>query len=110
MTITPTFAAGSLCLHVTGRLDALTSRDFETKCLESVAANPPRVVLNFEGVNYVSSAGVHAIVAVGKTVQKCGGVLALCGLKGTVQTVLEVSGLYSTFPVYESAEAALESR
>lgn len=110
MTITPIQAAGSLILNITGRIDALTSPEFQTRCQEPLAANPPKVVMNFEGVDYVSSAGVHAIVAVGKSVQKRGGVLALCGLKGTVKTVLEVSGLYTTFPVYESAEAALESR
>jgi len=110
MTITPIFAAGSVCLNITGRLDALTSPDFQIGCRESLGDNPPKVVLNFEGVDYVSSAGVHAIVAVGKSVQKSGAVLALCGLKGVVKTVLEVSGLYATFPVYESAEDALESR
>ena len=110
MTITSTVAAGSLCLSITGRLDALTSPDFQAKCQETLAANPPKVVMNFEGVDYVSSAGVHAIVAVGKIIQKSGGVLALCGLKGIVKTVLEVSGLFATFPVYDSPEAALESR
>ncbi len=109
MTITPTFVAGSLCLTITGRLDALTSPDFQAGCLESLTDNPSKVVLNFQGVDYVSSAGLHAVVSVGKLVRNRGGALALCGLKGTVKTVMEVSGLYATFPVYESAEAALES-
>jgi len=109
MTITPTVADGVLFLNVSGRIDALTSPDFQARCQESLATIPPRVVLNFDGVDYVSSAGVHAIVAVGKAIQKGGGVLALCGLKGIVKTVMEVSGLTASFTVYDSAEAARES-
>lgn len=110
MTITPTIVDGTLVLNLDGRLDAITSPDFPARCQQSLPANPSRVVLNFEGVDYISSAGLHAIVALGKTIRNAGGVLALCGLKGIVKTVLEVSGLYATFPVYDSAQAATQSR
>jgi anti-anti-sigma factor len=109
MTITPTFAGGAVLLEVAGRLDSLTSADFETKCQELIGDNQHKIVLNLEGVDYVSSAGLRAILMIGKAVKNGGGVLALCGLKGMVKSVVELAGLSSMFPVYESTEAALES-
>lgn len=110
MTITPTSVGDAVFLEVAGRIDSMTSADFAAKCQDLIGGNQQRVVLNLEGVDYVSSAGLRAIFVVGKTVQNGGGVLALCGLKSTVKSVMELTGLCSLFPVYDSAEAALESR
>ena len=110
MTITPSVAGGALLLRVAGRLDSLTSPDFAAKCQELTGANQQQVVLNVEGLEYVSSAGLRAILVLGKAVQNGGGVLALCGLKATVKTVMELAGFRNLFPIYESTEAALESR
>lgn len=110
MTITPSFAGGALFLGVAGRLDSLTSPDFTARCQELIGATQQKVVLNVEGVEYVSSAGLRAILVIGKAVQNRGGVLALCGMKGTVKSVMELAGIQNLFPLYDSAEAALESR
>jgi anti-sigma B factor antagonist len=110
MTITPSVAGGALFLRVAGRLDSLTSPDFAAQCQELIGANQQKVVLNVEGVEYVSSAGLRAILVLGKAAQNRGGVLALCGVKGTVKTVMELAGFPNLFPIYDSPEAALESR
>jgi len=108
MTITPSFAGGALVLGVDGRLDSLTSPDFTAQCQELIGANQ-KVVVNVEGVDYMSSAGLRAILVLGKAVQNGGGVLALCGMKGTVKSVMELAGFRNLFPLYDSVEAALES-
>ncbi len=109
MTVTPSFAGGALFLEVAGRLDSLTSPDFAARCQELIGANERKVVVNVEGVDYISSAGLRAILMLGRAVQNGGGVLALCGLKGTVKTVMELAGFGNVFPLYDSAEAALGS-
>ncbi len=110
MTITSSVAGGALLLRVAGRLDSLTSPDFAAKCQELTAANQQKVVLNVEGVEYMCSAGLRAIPVLGKAVQNGAGLQALCGLNGTVKTVMELAGFRNMFPIYDSTEAALESR
>jgi len=109
MTITSTHASGVLVLSVTGRLDAITSPEFEKTCQECIKTDSRKVVVDFENVEYISSAGLRAILLIGKTVQAGGGVLGFCGLRGTVKDVLEMAGFSALFPVYDSVEASLES-
>ncbi len=110
MTITSSVAGAALFLRVAGRLDSLTSPDFAAQCEELIRANQQKVVLDVDGVEYVSSAGLRAILVLGKAVQNGGGVLALCGAKGTVKSVMELAGFRNLFPIYDSPQAALESQ
>jgi anti-anti-sigma factor len=110
MTITSTHAGDAVVLRVAGRLDAITSPEFENTCQQSVKPETRRMVVDFEGVEYISSAGLRAILLAGKAVRAGGGVLGLSGLRGTVKNTLEMAGFAALFPVYDSIEAALEPR
>ena len=107
MTVTSTQAGDVLILRVSGRLDGVTSPEFETACQQQIKPEIRRVVLDLSGVNYVSSAGLRAVLQASKRVRASGGELRLCGLRGTVKDTMEISGFYGLFPVYDSAEAAL---
>ena len=108
MTITSTHVGDALVLHVAGRLDGVTSPEFQKMCQQCISPESRRVVMDFEGVKYISSAGLRVIVEAGKAVRAGGGELRLSGLHGTVKHTLEIAGLYTLFPVYDSVEAALE--
>ena len=110
MTITPTHVGDAVVLRVIGRLDAITSPEFEKACQQCITPENRRLVLDFEGVEYISSAGLRAILLVGKAVQAGGGVMGLSGLRGTVKDTLEMVGFCTLFPIYASPEAALEPR
>ena len=110
MTITSTRADNAVVLRISGRLDAITATEFESTCQQSISSETRKVVLDFEGVEYISSAGLRAILLVGKTVKSGGGTLVFSGLRGTAKLVLEIGGFCTLFPVYDSVEAALGSR
>ena len=110
MTITTTRAGDALVLHVAGRLDAITSPEFEKTCLQCLSPSSRRMVLDLEGTEYISSAGLRAILMAGKKVQAGGGILGLTGLRDTVKGTLEMAGFCTLFPVYDSMEAALDAR
>ena len=110
MTITPTHVGDAVVLRVAGRLDAITSAEFEKTCQQYVNPESRRMVVDFEGVEYISSAGLRAILLAGKAVLAGGGVLGLSGLRGNVKETLEMAGFCALFPVYDSIEAALEPR
>jgi anti-anti-sigma factor len=110
MTITPTQVGDAVVLRVAGRLDAMTSAEFEKTCQPYINSESRRMVVDFEGVEYISSAGLRAILLIGKAVKAGGGVLEFSGLRGTVKNTLEMVGFCSLFPIYDSLEAALEPR
>ena len=110
MTITTTHAGDAVVLRVVGRLDAITSPEFEKTCLQCISPASRRLVLDLEGAGYVSSAGLRAILMAAKKVQAGGGMFGLTGLRDTVKGTLEMAGFCTLFPVYDSMEAALDAR
>src|SRR5579872_2115459 len=107
MTVTSTQSGDVMVLRVAGRLDAVTALDFEMACHQHLDAKTPRVVMDLQGVDYLASAGLRAILMAGKQVKAAGGEFALCGLKGPVKNTFELSGFHRLFPVFDSLEAFL---
>jgi len=64
-------------------------------------------VLDLAGVDYLSSAGLRSILTLGKHAQSSGGKLVLCGIRGTVREIFEISGFLSLFPVADDMEQAV---
>jgi len=75
MTITSTHADNAVVLRISGRLDAITAPEFESTCQQCINPQTRKVVLDFDGVEYISSAGLRAILLVGKTVKSGSGAL-----------------------------------
>ncbi|HSO97163.1 MAG TPA: STAS domain-containing protein [Acidimicrobiia bacterium] len=80
-------------VRVTGELDLATSPRFQATLDEVLASDPATVLLGLEGVTFLDSTGIRAIVAARKQLKARGATLVLDGLSGAVQQVLEVSGL-----------------
>jgi anti-anti-sigma factor len=83
-----------------GRLDGTASQDFGARLDKLVAGAQPRVLVDFSGVDFVSSAGLRAVLFVLKKVKAAGGMLALCGVQAPVQEVLDITGLSGMIEVH----------
>lgn len=97
----------ALVLSVTGRLDAVTAPIFEKRIARLVEEGETRLVLNLERLDYLSSAGLRAILSVAKKIPKSEGSLVVCNLVGMTREVFSISGFDGIFPVAESVEEAL---
>lgn len=98
------------CLIVTveGRMDAVTAPDFE-QCLKGwINDGETMFVVDFGGLDYISSAGLRSILMIAKSLKVKEGQMMLCALRDTVKEVFEISGFSTIIPVYESVETALE--
>ena len=93
-------------VKVSGRIDAVTAPDFEQACLEAIRSGERVVVIDFGEARYISSAGLRSLLVIGKTLQEGGGALRLANVSGVVGQVFELSGMYSLFPRFSSAEEA----
>ncbi|MBN2439409.1 MAG: STAS domain-containing protein [Deltaproteobacteria bacterium] len=94
---------------ITGRLDALSAPDVEAKLNQWLEQNETRLVIDLEGLNYISSAGLRILLSVAKKMKARGGVLFLARLQAGVKQVFDISGFTAIIPIYETVGAALEA-
>ena len=89
-------------------MDAPAAPEFEQTCGQWIESGVERIVIDLAALEYISSPGLRGILAAGEKIRASGGTLVLCAPHGIVKNVLDLSGFTSLFPVYDSAEAALE--
>lgn len=97
-------------IKATGRMDAVTAPEFEQECMRWVEQGDTNLIVDFTGLEYISSAGLRVILGVGKKLKSQGGSLAFGGMSTMVKEVFDISGFASIFPVHESMEAALAAK
>ena len=100
----------AVTIKATGRMDAATAPLFEQECMRWVEQGDTNLIVDFSGLEYISSAGLRIILSVGKKLKSQGGSLAFGGMSAMVKEVFDISGFASIFPVHISLEAALAAR
>ena len=101
---------GSITLVIPeGRLDFGTAPAFEKQLQEALAAGgaPAALIIDCAALDYVSSAGLRAILLAARGSQKAGIAFALCALKPAVQEVFELSGFSRIINVHPDRATAL---
>jgi len=96
-------------LRVTGRVDASVAPEFEAALQKEVAAGASHIILEMDGTDYISSAGVRALIATQKALKPRNGGVLLAQPSARVREVLDLAGLETLFQIYDDAEAALGS-
>lgn len=74
-----------------GRLDSVTAPETETLLMEA-AGRFDHVVLNFEKLTYISSAGLRVLRKAHMTMIKKGGTLTLRNVNSMIMEVFEMTG------------------
>ena len=96
-------------IRVTGRVDAGTFSVLENKIKEYLDAGDKHLVLEMDGTEYLSSAGVRVLISTQKTLKSRGGRLAIAQPSARVTDVLKLAGVDVLFPTYDSTVAAVAS-
>ena len=93
-------------LRPRGRLDSLTSSGIEREAIEVIERGGRLLLIDLDGLTYISSAGLRMALAVAKRLDAVGGRLALCSPQPQVAEVFEISGVDGILDIHASAEAA----
>jgi anti-anti-sigma factor len=93
-------------LTVTGRIDMTTSDAFTERVLAMVAGGLP-LVIDFSGVNYISSAGLRALMLASKQARSAGTGLAIAALQPVVLEIFQISRFDKLVPCLPTVDAAL---
>lgn len=92
---------------VSGRVDSATAPDLQKALQDLLDSGRNQLVLELKGVDYMSSAGLRALVSMQKAAKKNGGTLRLAQLSARVTEVLELAGLAPVFDIYPDVVEAV---
>ncbi len=93
MEITQHPGADSLELRLTGRLDATWAEHVGNTIENAVRAGSHQIVLNFAGVDYISSLGIRVLLNHYKRLKSVKGSLSISHPSDVTRTVLKAAGL-----------------
>lgn len=83
---------GVLVLHLKGRLDALALPVLEKLLQERIDGGKNRVLLDFSGIDYLSSAGMRLLLSITKKLKQIGGKMAVCSVAENVMQIIRLAG------------------
>ena len=96
-----------IALH--GTIDALTSPEVISAFTKHINDGHPNLVVDFSGVEFMSSAGLRALLASVKEARSQSGDLRLASVPGPIHKILKMAGFHNIVKVYASVDEALAS-
>jgi anti-anti-sigma factor len=91
-----------------GRIDSETAPAFDAKLTEAIGANP-KVVIDLKNVDYMSSAGLRAVIKASQAAIKAGGAVKLASVPEEINSVMYTVGLNQKVDSFPSVDEAIAS-
>ncbi len=92
---------------ILGRIDSSSSDHFQAMMVEALDSGPRTLLMDFERVSYISSAGLRVCLRLAKRFRKTGQTLAMCSLSEVNRDIVAVSGFDKLIEVHEDPESAI---
>jgi anti-anti-sigma factor len=100
-------AAELLIVMLVGRLDSESAPRLSAQLADPAHADRRQVLIELSRLTYISSAGCRALFLAARRAAERGGMIALCGMSGAVERVIDLAGLATQVNIYRSREEAL---
>ncbi|MEA3332153.1 MAG: STAS domain-containing protein [Pseudomonadota bacterium] len=95
-----------LTATLSGRMDAITAAEFTSQLENWITQELKSFTIDCGQLDYISSAGLRAILMAAKKVRSLDGKLQLAALQESVQTVFEISGFDKIIPIFANLDDA----
>ena len=102
-------AGGVTVLSLKGSIDAMTAPKISEFIQGHVAKGNIKLVADFSGVDYTSSAGLRVLLGAIKDTRAQGGDMRLAGVQPDVLKVLNLSGFTNILKMFDNADEAVAS-
>ena len=94
-------------MKIKGRIDSDTTPEFEHALLQLLNDKRNKIILNLQGVEFLSSAGLRAMVKALKGAQSGGGDVRLVSVPEPIEGLLLTVGMNQMFKKFPTTEEAL---
>ena len=95
--------------RIEGRIDSANTAEFERVLESGLNPTAKTVVMDFEKVAFMSSAGLRVVLMLAKQLRKRGAQAAVCSLPGAIREVFSVSGVDRILPTHGSETQAIDA-
>ena len=96
-------------LEIEGRIDAKTASEIESELNTLKEKNFVKIIVDFSGVNYISSGGLRVFLTALKWTRAGSGDLKLVNLEKNVEKIFKLAGFTKIFNIMEDVETALQA-
>ena len=100
---------GILIGALEGRIDGSNAGDFQSALESGIGAEDNALVLDFEKVSFISSAGLRVGLVMARKFNEPGKMFGVCTLPEPVREVVAVSGFDQIISVYGSQDEAVRA-
>jgi len=96
-------------LYIKGYLDAHTAPDLEAEFQKLVDAKKYNIIVNFQDLSYISSAGLGVFMGFIEDIRKNGGDIKLTDMKPKIYRVFDLLGFPTLYDILDEETKALET-
>jgi anti-sigma B factor antagonist len=96
-----------IIFKLNGNLNSNTSPELEDKIFEAIKNESKNMILDFEDLDYISSAGLRVIMKAAKNLKQSEGMIVLCSMQDYVKEVFEIAGFDAYLPIFSTMDDAL---
>ncbi len=100
---------GTLIAKTGGRVDGTNATEFQDSLKNVINPDDKAVILNFEDLSYISSAGLRVILLTAKDMRTANVKFAVCSLSQSVRDVFTISGFDQIIDIHDSQQAAVSA-
>jgi len=100
-------------IKVQGRIDHTTAKDFENALKphldQCIAGEQKKILIDFEGVDFMTSAGLRVLMIASKVCDKQKGLIAVAALQPGIQEIFKISRFDLVLKTFPTVASALET-
>jgi anti-anti-sigma factor len=102
-------AGATLIAKTGGRVDGTNATEFQDALKDVIASDDQAVILDFEELSYISSAGLRVILLTAKDMRTANVKFAVCSLSQSVRDVFTISGFDQIIDIHDDQQTALSA-
>ena len=110
MELTERRAGKAVVVAPVGRIDMATAEQLKERLIPLVTSSAKKgevVVLDFSGVDYISSAGLRVLMLAAKEAKSSGGKIAVAALQPLVNEIFEISRFNKVLACHTGVDEAI---
>ncbi len=92
-----------------GRLDSKGAHTVREQILPLTQQKDCRILLNMDGVHYMSSAGLRVLLLIYRSIEEIAGAIIITGLSDRIRDVIEMTGFLDFFTTCDTIEEGIEA-
>lgn len=98
---------GALIAKPVGRIDGANASDFERVVRTAMRGHEGPVIVDCQGLTYISSAGLRVLMMIARNVGARDAAFAVCSLSGPIAKIFQISGFDRVIATRASRDEAL---